>query len=118
MKHLCLMLIMCLSGCQTTTQTEKDALLLNPTIEVQQELTLAVSKIIGKPKVLLNAEDLTKNSILPVERIRLKDADGLRMQGLETEEPKYFKLVKKGEDCFLILLKTDKRELIKSAKCI
>lgn len=117
MKYLCLVLVMCLSGCYATMQTETDALLLNPTLEVQQELTLAVSTMLDKPKVLLKAEDLTKNSILPVERVRLKGPDGLPLQGLETEQPNYFKLVKRGEDCFLILLKSDKREYIKSAKC-
>jgi hypothetical protein len=116
-KFLGLVLMMSLSSYQVTAQSEKDALLLNPNKTVEQELIFAISKMLGTPKILLSAKDFTQSSILPVERIRLKDADGLRMQGLEMEEPHYFKLIKKNEECFLILLKTNKRLHIKSAKC-
>ena len=110
-----LLLFMC--SCQTAGPLERDALLLNPTAEVQKELEVAIGKMLNSGSILLNAEDLTKSSVLPVERRRLNDANGQPMQGFQLEEPSYFKLVRQHETCYLILLKSNKREAIASAQC-
>ena len=117
MQYLKLLCLLALGGCQIAAQTSHDALLLNPTQQVQEEARAAIARMLNKRQVLLNVTDLTKQSILPVERVALKDADGLRMQGLELEEPHFFKLVQCADKCYLVLLKSPQRELLPSAQC-
>lgn len=114
-KLLVLTCALLMGGCQSVTaQSEQDALLsegdANSITRVQKELTETIGKMVQVSKLLLGPDELRKTSFLTVERSRKKDADGLIMQGLETEEPNVFKLVKRGDACFLIHLKTAKRE--------
>ena len=118
MKFLQFFLILCLSGCQSVNaQAEQDALLLQVSPEVQKELTEMAAKMLGLKSVLLSAESLTKSSYLPFDRVKLRDQNGLAMQGLETEKPQVFKLVMKGNSCWLLHLNTNRRELLLSAQC-
>lgn len=112
-----LLYLLALPGCQIAAQPDHDALLLNPTPQVQEEVRAAISRMLNLPKVLLHVADLTRQSILPVERVALKDANGVRMQGLELEQPHYFKLVQSADKCYLVLLKSQQREPLPSAHC-
>ena len=107
-----------LSACQSViAQNEKDSLLIAAGSEVQNELSETVAKMLGIKSVLLSAEDLTKTSYLPVGRARLVDPSGLLVQGVETEMPNTFKLVKKGDMCWLLHLNTGRRAWLKAAQC-
>ena len=117
MQYLQLLGLLVLGGCQIAAQADHEALLLNPTPQVQEEARSAIARMLNKPRVLINIAELTRHSILPVERVALKDADGLRMQGLELEEPHFFKLVQYADKCYLVLLKSPQRELLPSAQC-
>lgn len=118
MKFLQFILILLLGACQTVNaQLEQDALLLQASPEVQKELIETVAKMLALKSVLLSAEDLTRSSYLPFDRVKLRDQNGLVMQGLETAKPQVFKLVKKGDTCWLLHLNTDRRELLLQAKC-
>lgn len=114
-KFLLLSCAILIAGCESLmAQTEHDALLnVGDTASVahtQQELSATIAKMIKVSKLRLGSDELSKTSMLTVERSQLRDASGLLMQGLETEEPNVFKLVKRGDACFLIHLKTGKRE--------
>lgn len=114
-KSLVLACALLIGGCQSViAQSEHDALLSEgdaaSVAHAKKELTAAIGRMIQVSKLLLGPDELRKTSFLTVERSRKKDADGLIMQGLETEEPHVFKLVKRGDACFLIHLKTAKRE--------
>ncbi len=114
-KFLLLSCAILVVGCQSLmAQTEHDALLnvgdAESVTHTQQELSATIAKMIKVSKLRLGTEELSKTSMLTVERSQLRDASGLLMQGLETEEPNVFKLVKRGDACFLIHLKTGKRE--------
>lgn len=118
MKFLQFFLIILLGACQSVNaQIEQDALLLQASPEVQKELTETVAKVLGLKSVLLSAEDLTKSSYLPFDRVKIRDQNGLIMQGLETEKPQVFKLVKKGDSCWLLHLNTGSRSLLLKAQC-
>lgn len=118
MKFLQFFLIVVLSACQSVNaQAEQDALLLQVSPEVQKELTEMTAKMLGLKSVLLSAESLTKSSYLPFDRVKLRDQNGLAMQGLETEKPQVFKLIMKGNACWLLHLNTNRRELLVSAQC-
>ncbi len=118
MKFLQFFLIVFLSACQSVNaQVEQDALLLKTSPEIQKELTETIAKMLGLKSALLNADDLVKSSYLPFDRVKLRDQNGLLMQGLETEKPQVFKLIKKGDACWLLHLNTDRRELLSKAQC-
>jgi hypothetical protein len=118
MKFLQIFPILLLSACQSVNaQIEQDALLLQASPEVQKELVETVAKMLGLKSVFLSAEDLTKSSYLPFDRVKLRDQNGLVMQGLETEKPQVFKLIKKGNSCWLLHLNTDRRELLSKIQC-
>ena len=118
MKLLQFFLIVLLSACQSVNaQPEQDALLLHASPEAQKELTATIAKMLGLKSVLVAAESLTKSSYLPFDRVKLRDQSGLMMQGLETEKPQVFKLVVKGNACWLLHLNSDKRELLVSVQC-
>ena len=118
MKFLQIFLIVLLSACQSVNaQPEQDALLLRASPEVQKELTATIAKMLGLKSVLVSAESLTKSSYLPFDRVKIRDQNGLMMQGLETEKPQVFKLMMKGDACWLLHLNSDKRELLVSAHC-
>ena len=118
MKLLQFFLIVLLSACQSVNaQPEQDALLLHASPEAQKELTATIAKMLGLKSVLVAAESLTKSSYLPFDRVKLRDQSGLMMQGLETEKPQVFKLVMKGNACWLLHLNSDKRELLVSVQC-
>ena len=118
MKFLPFFLIVFLSACQSVNaQAEQDALLLKTSPEIHKELTETVAKMLGLKSVLLSAEDLTKNSYLPFDRVKLRDQNGLLMQGLEIDKPQVFKLIKMGDACWLLHLNTDRRELLSKAQC-
>ena len=118
MKLLQFFLIVLLSACQSVNaQPEQDAILLHASPAVQKELTATIAKMLGLKSVLLSTESFTKSSYLPFDRVKLRDQNGLMMQGLETEKPQVFKLVMKGNTCWLLHLNTDKRELVLNAQC-
>ena len=118
MKLLQIFLIVFLSACQSVNaQPEQDALLLHASPEAQKELTATIAKMLGLKSVLVAAESLTKSSYLPFDRVKLRDQSGLMMQGLETEKPQVFKLVMKGNACWLLHLNSDKRDLLVSVQC-
>lgn len=118
MKTLLPFSLIVLSACQLgPTQKDLDALLVNPNAEVQAELASAISSMLNNDKILIKAEDFAKSSTVALERVILKDADGLRLQGMELEMPSVFKLIKRGDDCLLIRLKSDQERLIKTAQC-
>ena len=113
-----LFVTLALSACQSViAQSEKDSLLIAVGPEVQNELSETVAKMLGIKSVLLSAKDLTKTSYLPVERVRLIDPNGLLVQGIETEKPNTFKLVKKDDICWLLHLNTGRRAWLKTAQC-
>ena len=100
-----------------TAQSEVDAVLSATNAQAHQELLEVVTQLSGASKVLIGADELTKNSFLTLDRVKQRDASGLVMQGMEIEAPNAFKLVKKNEECFLIHLKTGKRAQLKLAQC-
>ncbi|MFC3108430.1 hypothetical protein ACFQAT_25470 [Undibacterium arcticum] len=107
-----------LGACQAVAVTpEKDALLLNPGIEAQQELRATVARLINHESVKLSDKDLTESSYLAVERVRLRDKNGELMQGRETEKPHTFHLVKQGDACWLVYVNTGQRSVLSKAQC-
>lgn len=96
---------------------EKEALLNKSTVETTQEMTVFVTQVTQSNKVLIGKEELLNSSFLLIERVRLKDQHGLVMQGMETEEPHVFKLIKKNETCVLVHLKTNQRLLLTTRDC-
>jgi hypothetical protein len=92
-----------LSGCATSSGRDLPALIVNPTPASRAELRLAVQRALHSDPVPLSDDALTRNSLLPIDRIPRRDAQGRLLNGLEIgNRPQMFRLVKNGKSCVLI----------------
>jgi hypothetical protein len=92
-----------LSGCRTSSGRDVPALIVSPTAESRAELRLAVQRALHSDPIPLSDDALTRNSLLPIDRIPRRDAQRRLLNGLEIgHRPEVFRLVKNGKSCVLI----------------
>jgi len=103
----------------TTTPAAKDvpAIIVGSDMQSRAELESAVSKALNRTSVPLADDALTRDSILTVEPVRLRDPQGRIAQGRETRMPERFRLVKSGHHCVLVHERTGQRISLAHAKC-
>ncbi len=109
---------MCLlSACQMApAQTARPALLTNPGPEVHSELVRAVAGISGFASITLAEGDLTRSSLLVIQR-KPQYAHGELLQGRDLEMPQRFQLLLWQGQCWLEQLGSGKRQLLALARC-
>ena len=106
-------------GCQSfTAQSEVNAMLTKADGQVHEELVAVISRLSGVFKVLIGDDAFTTSSYLALDGAKLKEPSGLLMQGMETEEPNVFRLVKTGDACYLVFLKTGQHAPLAKAQCL
>ncbi len=107
-----------LAACQASTvPLETTAVLVAPTAQVQQQLSAAVAKMLGVASVTLADNALTASSYLAIERVPRTDASGQLLQGRVLEKPNTFRLLIKGQACWLEHMNTGKRMQLVDARC-
>jgi hypothetical protein len=110
-----------LSACATSSAgADVPALIVNPTPESRAELRLAVQRALHSDPVPLSDDALTRNSLLPIDRIPRRDAQARLLNGLEIgHRPQVFRLVKNGKRCVLIHDDAEQlRQTLTATRCV
>jgi hypothetical protein len=107
-----------LSACaQGLAHEEVPALIDHPTSESRAELAKVVSTALNGAPITLADDALTRDSVLIIERVQRRDAQGLPLNGRELERPEQFRLLKSGRRCVLVHERTGKRWPLRSTTC-
>jgi hypothetical protein len=110
--------LLVLSGCRTgSARQDVAAVITNPTAQSRAELVRAVSQALNGATVTVADDALTRDSTLVIERARVRDAGGRRVDGRELGRPERFRLVKNGSRCVLVHEPGGKRWMLRSATC-
>jgi len=106
-------------ACRTvpSAPAEVPAVLVAPGPQARAALAEAVRSALGGVPVTLGDEALTRSSTLVVERVRLRDASGLPVNGRDLGFPDRFHLVKRGHACVLVHERTARRVELAGAEC-
>ncbi len=110
--------LLALAGCHLhSSAPDLPAVLTHPTAESRAELQRVVSRALNRQTVTLADDALTADGTLIVERAIRRDAQGVRLQGRETERPEHFRLVRNGSRCVLVHEDSGRRFTLKAATC-
>lgn len=99
------------------TGREQPARISNPSPEVQAELLAAVTSALRNNAITIADDALTKSSVLIIERVPARDANGRPLSGRDLDRPQHFDLLKDGERCILVHRQTAQRYPLKTARC-
>ena len=88
--------------CSQRAVVETPAVLVDPSDQTRAELSRVIGEALHRPPVLLAPDALTHESILIVEPVHPRDAQGLPLNGRDLGHPQRFELVKAGSRCVLI----------------
>lgn len=114
---------LCVVSACTTTPAANDvpAVIVRSDTQSRSELQSAVRQALNRSSVTLADDALTRDSILTIEPLRLRDPQGGvaqgRAQGRETRMPERFRLVKSGRHCVLIHERTGQRMELANTQC-
>jgi heme A synthase len=107
-----------LAACvSTASRSDEPAVITAPTPASRAELAHVVSAALHGAPVTLADDALTKESLLIIERARMRDASGVPIDGRVTEKPEQFELVKSGSQCVLIHRRTGARHALTHTTC-
>lgn len=107
-----------MSACASMAQQDVPAVLVDPTDDVRAEIHRAVTSALNTSEVTISPTALTRESGLAIERTPLRDSSGQRMTGRDFEKPEHFSLVKAGDKCVLVHVRTSERYELKGARCV
>lgn len=99
------------------TGREQPARITNPSPEVQAELLTAVTSALRNTAIRIADDALTKSSVLIIERVPARDANGRPLSGRDLERPQHFDLLNDGERCILVHRQTAQLYPLKNARC-
>lgn len=107
-----------IAGCALGTEQANDvpAVIDGVTDASRAELSQAVGTMLGQPVTLAN-DALTRSSVLTIERVPVRDADGRRIDARERAAPEVFRLVKRGDRCILIHERTKTESILHDVRC-
>ena len=92
-----------LSGCTSMPAAQAEpAVLDDRSAQGREELARLVAEALNRPSVLLADDTLLHEDVFIVERRPRRDANGVLLNGRETEAPQHFRLIKQGEDCYVV----------------
>lgn len=106
------------SACANSiAQAERPAVIVNPTAASRAELLSTLQKALNNRPLTLADDALTQDSVLIIEPVRLRDAEGRLLNGRELGMPERFQLVMQESKCILIHERTQQRWVLKRTKC-
>ena len=111
------MTVLICTSCQTVANDEDHrAVLIDPDETVRAELQHAVNSAFGT-EVLIADDALTQSSTLTIENRQPSTMDNQRPQGRVYDMPVQLVLVQRGQQCYLVDSRTERRFLLESATC-
>ena len=95
------------------------AVIIDATPTSRAELRLAIQRALHSEPVLLADDALTRNDLLPIDRVQRRDPQGRPVNGLDVRgRPELFRLVMSGKTCVLIHVDAEGlRQALPSTKC-
>lgn len=99
------------------SRSDEPAVITAPTPASREELARVVSSALHGAPVTLADDALTKESLLIIERTRIRDPDGVRIDGRVMEKPERFELMKSGSQCVLIHRRAGERYALAHTAC-
>lgn len=106
-----------LTGCQTTNSSEpQKALLTRMDQNVQQALTLAISKAVGSKVTLAPDSFMTKPSVT-IAPASVNRRNGQIIDGRSLEMPTHIDLMMMGKSCYVVNRSTGQKYPVKGLNC-
>ena len=106
------------AGCSTAeVSSEVAALRIDADSRSTAELENVVSSALGGRRVSVADDALTSSSSLIIERAKLRRVDAPPELGRDLSEPERFRLVRDGNQCFLVHERTGLRWLLTDTDC-
>jgi len=107
-----------LFACTTlSAQDDVPALIVAPDAASREELSRVVSAALGGAPVTLADDALVHDDRLVIERARVLDPAGRRIDGRSVEPPEQFRLVISGSRCLLIREADGSRLPLDATRC-
>ena len=108
---------MAASGDSPGPTVDTPAVIVHPTPESRAAIRQAVSVALNGAPVTIADDALTDDGVLLIEHARLRDPNGMLVNGRDPGVPERFHLVKSGERCILVQDRTDRRTVLTGAQC-
>lgn len=110
---------MVLTGCSSLpAQQEVPALITAPNPASRAELERVISSSLNGAPVTLADDALTRDSVLTIEPVRPRDAQGRPLDGRDPGRPEHFRLLQAGSDCVLVHERTGQRWKLTQSSCV
>jgi len=112
-------LLFLVPGCQSVGSKQWQAAHLSKVDkQIQREVTSVVRELLSASSVLLDANDLTRSSLLIVERAPYQDDKGVKIYSNGFENPQVFRLEVQEGQCRLVQLKSGQSRPLAQANCV
>jgi hypothetical protein len=102
------------SGCRTEPVSAR---IVTETPAARQELESTIALALNRDSVPLAADALHADSVVIVEPVAWRDAQGRRVQGRETTVPDHFRLVVVDQQCWLVHEESRRRFRLTQVRC-
>jgi hypothetical protein len=110
--------ILLCAGCQTiNASADVPALIIEPDEASRAALKAALAASFGGLDVVIADDALTQSSLLTIERGPHRTINNPSPDGRIITEPFRFRLVRSGQDCVLIDLRDDSRQVLADTNC-
>ena len=83
----------------------------------RQELRGTLARMLNAPSVTVADDAFLHDSLLIIEKVRPRDAQGVQLSGRDFDRPEQFRLIKTGSACVLLRLRTGAREVLRHSRC-
>jgi hypothetical protein len=100
-----------------SAQDDVAAVIIAPDQASRAELLQVVRQALGGAPVALADDALTRDDWFTVERARIVDSEGRRLDGRVLDPPERFRLVLSGSQCVLIREADQARFALTAARC-
>ena len=123
-------LCVALTACQAQSvvmpaETETRAVLVQNSVQgsaqssdpARQELRGTLARMLNAPSVTVADDAFLHDSLLIIEKVRPRDAQGVQLSGRDFDRPEQFRLIKTGSACVLVRLRTGAREVLRHSRC-
>lgn len=106
------------AGCQTmNASADVPAVITEPDEASHAAIKAALAASFGGQDVLIADDALTQTSLLTIERGPHRTINNPSPDGRILTEPFRFRLVRSGQDCVLIDLRDDSRQVLANTSC-
>ena len=107
-----------LESCQTTaTNSDTPALIVRQTEAGRAELRNTLSGLFGGQEIILADDALTHSSMLVLQHTWKQKPDGQPALGRNVARPFRFRLIKRGDSCFLVDMRDGQGYLLAGTIC-